>query len=62
MRRVARRLYREYGAYEALHFLSEDRYDTAEADRHADAIGLARPAVARTLTRWIDHLVLTRFA
>ncbi|MDQ3036170.1 MAG: alpha/beta fold hydrolase, partial [Myxococcota bacterium] len=46
---------------ETLGFLSEDRYDTASADAHARAVGLARPELARSVERWCDHLVSTRF-
>jgi nucleoside-diphosphate-sugar epimerase/pimeloyl-ACP methyl ester carboxylesterase len=46
---------------ETLHFLSEDRYDTAAAEAHAAAVGLARPDLEASLARWCDHLVSTRF-
>src|SRR5262249_20206312 len=46
---------------ESLSFLSDERYDTASADAHAAAIGLARPPVDRVLARWAEHLVSTRF-
>lgn len=46
---------------ETLEFLSEDHYDTDSADAHAHAVGLARPDVHRSLERWTDYLVSTRF-
>ncbi|WP_306369495.1 SDR family oxidoreductase [Nocardiopsis sp. CC223A] len=42
---------------EGLSFFSEDRYDTASADRLARAAGLAHPPVADALRRWADRLV-----
>ena len=45
----------------ALGFLSEDRYDTASADAHARDVGIEAPPLDRTLGRWVDELVSTRF-
>ncbi|MFI8461658.1 SDR family oxidoreductase [Kitasatospora sp. NPDC085464] len=42
---------------ETLTFLSEDRYDTASADRLATAAGLAHPPLVPALTRWATRLV-----
>ncbi|MCH9686340.1 MAG: alpha/beta fold hydrolase [Deltaproteobacteria bacterium] len=46
---------------EGLSFASEDRYDTRTADAHADAVGLVRPDIRIATTRWLDHLVSSRF-
>lgn len=46
---------------ETLHFLSEDRYDTDEAHTHARAASLEMPDTSRTLARWYDELLSTRF-
>lgn len=46
---------------EALQFLVEDRYDTAQAEAHARAIGLAHPSLDEALARWCTFLVATRF-
>ncbi|MGW6916441.1 alpha/beta fold hydrolase [Kitasatospora sp. NPDC054939] len=46
---------------ETLSFLSEDRYDTASADRLADAAGLRQTPVEALLTRWAERLVAERF-
>ncbi|MEV0696505.1 alpha/beta fold hydrolase [Saccharopolyspora sp. NPDC050389] len=46
---------------ETLDFLAEDRYDTASADRVADAAGLRQPPVGTALRRWADRLVADRF-
>ncbi|WP_371494815.1 SDR family oxidoreductase [Kitasatospora sp. NBC_00374] len=46
---------------ESLSFLSEDRYDTASADRLAAAAGLVRPPVGEALGRWAERLVTDRF-
>ncbi|GAA3382292.1 alpha/beta fold hydrolase [Cryptosporangium minutisporangium] len=46
---------------ETLSFLSEDRYDTASADRIAAAAGLSQPPVGDVLRRWADRLVADRF-
>ena len=46
---------------EAIGFLSEDRYDVADAAAHAEAMELEMPPWDRVLTRWLDHLVATRF-
>lgn len=48
-------------ARESLSFLSEDAYDTTTADAHADAVGLAHPAIEASVQRWCDYLVATRF-
>lgn len=42
---------------ERLSFFSEDRYDTASADRLARAAGLAHPPVEDVLRRWSARLV-----
>ncbi|MFJ9695525.1 SDR family oxidoreductase [Kitasatospora sp. NPDC101183] len=42
---------------EALTFLSEDRYDTASAERLAAAAGLTHPPVVPALQRWAGRLV-----
>ncbi|MDT0329014.1 SDR family oxidoreductase [Nocardiopsis lambiniae] len=46
---------------EGLSFLSEDRYDTASADRLARAAGLAHPPVEEALRRWASRLVAEDF-
>ena len=46
---------------ETLGFLSDDRYDTDAADAHARVAGLQLPDRRRSLARWCDHLVSTRF-
>jgi nucleoside-diphosphate-sugar epimerase/pimeloyl-ACP methyl ester carboxylesterase len=46
---------------ESVDFLSEDRYDTASAETHARAVGLAHPNLDRALAVWCDWLVSTRF-
>ncbi|KRB72456.1 hypothetical protein ASE03_23380 [Kitasatospora sp. Root187] len=46
---------------ETLSFLSEDRYDTASADRLATTAGLSHPPVADALRRWADRLVADDF-
>ncbi len=46
---------------ETLTFLSEDRYDTASAQAHANAVGLLMPDRTQALHRWLDHLVATDF-
>ncbi|MEU6264190.1 alpha/beta fold hydrolase [Saccharopolyspora shandongensis] len=46
---------------ETLDFLVEDRYDTASADRVAEAAGLRQPPVGTALRRWADRLVADRF-
>ncbi|MFB6893027.1 SDR family oxidoreductase [Kitasatospora sp. NPDC056327] len=46
---------------ETLHFLSEDRYDTASADRLARAAGLHHPPVDELLRRWATRLVTDGF-
>jgi len=59
VRRLPRRL---TGADpESLAFLSEDRYDTASAERLAAAAGLAHPPVDDLLTRWATRLIADRF-
>ncbi|MFG2818619.1 SDR family oxidoreductase [Kitasatospora sp. NPDC048365] len=47
---------------EALSFLSEDRYDTASAERLEAAVGLAHPPVEELLGRWAVRLVADRSA
>ncbi|MBN6040961.1 SDR family oxidoreductase [Amycolatopsis sp. 195334CR] len=42
---------------ETLTFLTEDRYDTASADR----VGIRHPAVETALRRWVDRLVADGF-
>ncbi|GHF83377.1 hypothetical protein GCM10018790_71290 [Kitasatospora xanthocidica] len=42
---------------ETLTFLSEDRYDTASADRLATAADLTHPPLTPALTRWATRLV-----
>ncbi|MEU8146742.1 alpha/beta fold hydrolase [Nonomuraea sp. NPDC048901] len=46
---------------ETLAFLTEDRYDTASAERVAEAAGLRQPPVETALRRWADRLVADRF-
>ncbi|MGW5648034.1 alpha/beta fold hydrolase [Saccharopolyspora sp. NPDC003752] len=46
---------------ETLDFLIEDRYDTASAERVADAAGLRQPPAETALRRWADRLVADRF-
>lgn len=46
---------------ESLSFLSEDRYDTREGDAHAAEMGLVHPPLVRSVQRWCDFLVRTRF-
>ncbi|MFC9331289.1 SDR family oxidoreductase [Kitasatospora sp. NPDC057015] len=46
---------------ETLTFLSEDRYDTASADRLATAAGLVRPPLAPALRHWATRLVADGF-
>ncbi|TDD43608.1 alpha/beta fold hydrolase [Saccharopolyspora elongata] len=46
---------------ETLDFLVEDRYDTASADRVAEAAGLRQPPAGTALRRWADRLVADRF-
>ncbi|MGW0810911.1 alpha/beta fold hydrolase [Nonomuraea sp. NPDC002799] len=46
---------------ETLGFLTEDRYDTASAERVAETAGLRRPPVETALRRWADRLVAERF-
>ncbi|MGW4650530.1 SDR family oxidoreductase [Kitasatospora sp. NPDC004289] len=46
---------------ETLSFLSEERYDTASADRLARAAGLAQAPVADVVRRWADRLVAEDF-
>ncbi|MFB7469708.1 SDR family oxidoreductase [Kitasatospora sp. NPDC056184] len=46
---------------ETLTFLSEDRYDTASADRLARAAGLHHPPVDELLRRWATRLVADGF-
>ncbi|MER6511972.1 alpha/beta fold hydrolase [Nonomuraea sp. NPDC001636] len=46
---------------ETLGFLTEDRYDTASADRVAASAGLRQPPVEYALRRWADRLVADRF-
>ncbi|MFJ6385723.1 SDR family oxidoreductase [Kitasatospora sp. NPDC092039] len=46
---------------ETLTFLSEDRYDTASADRLATTAGLTRPPLTPALTAWADRLVAEDF-
>ncbi|MFJ3792289.1 alpha/beta fold hydrolase [Kitasatospora sp. NPDC090091] len=46
---------------ETLTFLSEDTYDTASADRLADAAGLHHPPVIPLLQRWATRLVAEGF-
>ncbi|GAA2750279.1 SDR family oxidoreductase [Kitasatospora cinereorecta] len=59
VRRLPRRL---TGADpESLTFLSEDRYDTASAERLEAAAGLAHPPVDELLGRWALRLVADRF-
>jgi nucleoside-diphosphate-sugar epimerase len=45
---------------ETLAFLTEDRYDTASAEKVAAAAGLQRPPVETALRRWADRLVADR--
>ncbi|MFJ9442113.1 hypothetical protein ACIRRH_09585 [Kitasatospora sp. NPDC101235] len=42
---------------ETLTFLSEDRYDTASADRLTVTAGLTHPPLTPALTRWATRLV-----
>ncbi|NUP76873.1 MAG: alpha/beta fold hydrolase [Nonomuraea sp.] len=46
---------------ETLAFLTEDRYDTASADKVAASAGLRHPPVDAALRRWADRLVADRF-
>ncbi|WP_113691049.1 SDR family oxidoreductase [Amycolatopsis albispora] len=46
---------------ETLSFLSEDRYDTASAERIAATAGLSHPPVETALRRWADRLVADGF-
>jgi nucleoside-diphosphate-sugar epimerase len=46
---------------ETLTFLTEDRYDTASADRLARTAGLTHPPVEELLGRWATRLVADRF-
>ncbi len=46
---------------ESLSFLSEDTYDTTTADAHAAAVELTHPPIERSVQRWCDYLVATRF-
>jgi nucleoside-diphosphate-sugar epimerase len=46
---------------ETLAFLTEDRYDTASADRVANAAGLRHAPVETALRRWADRLVADDF-
>ncbi|MFF0415409.1 SDR family oxidoreductase [Kitasatospora sp. NPDC004745] len=46
---------------ETLTFLSEDRYDTASADRLATAAGLAHPPLLPALRHWSTRLVAEGF-
>ncbi|MEV0088745.1 alpha/beta fold hydrolase [Saccharopolyspora sp. NPDC050642] len=46
---------------ETLDFLIEDRYDTASAERVAEAAGLRQPPAGTALRRWADRLVADRF-
>jgi nucleoside-diphosphate-sugar epimerase/pimeloyl-ACP methyl ester carboxylesterase len=46
---------------ETLAFLTEDRYDTASAERVAEVAGLRQPPVETALRRWADRLVADRF-
>ena len=46
---------------EAVGFLTEDEYDTGEADAHGRAAGLQLPDVHETVRRWATHLVATQF-
>ncbi|WP_037077602.1 alpha/beta fold hydrolase, partial [Pseudonocardia spinosispora] len=46
---------------EVLGFLSEDRYDTASAEKLAEVAELAHPPVEIALRRWADRLVADRF-
>ncbi|MEV0297530.1 alpha/beta fold hydrolase [Nocardia sp. NPDC050710] len=46
---------------ETLSFLSEDRYDTASAEKVAESAGLSTPPVETTLRRWADRLVSDGF-
>ncbi|WP_053174322.1 alpha/beta fold hydrolase [Nonomuraea sp. SBT364] len=46
---------------ETLTFLTEDRYDTASAERVAETAGLRPPPVQTALRRWADRLVADRF-
>ncbi|MEV0649494.1 alpha/beta fold hydrolase [Phytomonospora sp. NPDC050363] len=46
---------------ETLGFLTEDRYDTATAERIADSAGLRQAPVETALRRWADRLVADGF-
>lgn len=46
---------------ETLAFLTEDRYDTASAERVAEVAGLRPPPVETALRRWADRLVADGF-
>lgn len=46
---------------ETLAFLTEDRYDTASAEKVAEAAGLRQPPVETVLRRWADRLVADGF-
>lgn len=46
---------------ETLTFLSEDDYDTEQAEAHAAAVGLSMPDIERATERWVTHLVATDF-
>ncbi|MGV9816970.1 alpha/beta fold hydrolase [Nocardia xishanensis] len=46
---------------ETLSFLTEDRYDTASAEKVAEGAGLSLPPVETTLRRWADRLVSDGF-
>jgi dihydroflavonol-4-reductase len=46
---------------ESLAFITDDRYDTSEADEHARAMGIEHPPLEPSVERWCRYLLAQRF-